>query len=142
MQYVCGFAFAQDHEQVVLMRKLKPADQRGRWNGLGGKIESSDKSARHAMSREFLEESGVDIDPDRWNVFCCYNNADGSEVFFLDCLICLEELERICSMEEEKVFILDYPDCTTRIDLMDNLRWLLPLALDDTTRGVIANEYT
>jgi hypothetical protein len=39
MEYVCGFMFANDFTEVALIRKNKPEWQRGKLNGIGGKVE-------------------------------------------------------------------------------------------------------
>jgi len=61
--YVLGFAF-DDLGRVALVRKEKPDWQRGRWNGIGGKVEQ--EACFDAMEREFREETGVTIEAERW----------------------------------------------------------------------------
>jgi 8-oxo-dGTP pyrophosphatase MutT (NUDIX family) len=56
-EYVLGFVFNLDKTKVALMRKTKPEWQRGRLNGIGGKIELGETSIT-AMHREFKEETG------------------------------------------------------------------------------------
>jgi len=64
VSYVCGFLFtdpdaAQSHLlQVLLIRKLRPAWQKGYLNGIGGKIEPGE-TPLEAMNREFEEEAGI-----------------------------------------------------------------------------------
>jgi 8-oxo-dGTP pyrophosphatase MutT (NUDIX family) len=64
-RYVLGFAF-NTQGRVALIRKLHPEWQAGRWNGIGGKIDARDASDRAAMSREFREETGVEIPAELW----------------------------------------------------------------------------
>src|SRR5436190_15473444 len=64
-RYVAGFLFTNDGRAVVLVRKNKPAWQKGRLNGVGGKVEG-DETPAAAMQREFREEAGVDIPADAW----------------------------------------------------------------------------
>ena len=75
-EYVVGFAF-DGEGNVALIEKTKPAWQRGRFNGIGGKIEVDQREKPvDAMSREFFEETGVYIHPDQWNwVGGMYGNA-------------------------------------------------------------------
>ena len=54
--YVLGFAISGS--RVVLIRKNRPAWQKGRLNGVGGKIEEGEDPL-DAMHREFHEETGV-----------------------------------------------------------------------------------
>lgn len=37
--YVCGFLFDRSFENVLLIRKNRPEKQKGRLNGVGGKVE-------------------------------------------------------------------------------------------------------
>ena len=59
-EYVAGFFTSPYGDQVALVRKEKPAWQKGRLNAIGGKIESGETPA-DAMRREFLEEAGLDV---------------------------------------------------------------------------------
>lgn len=58
-QYVVGFAF-DAYGAVALINKQKPEWMKGRWNGIGGKIEPGE-TPQAAMQREFKEEAGQDI---------------------------------------------------------------------------------
>ena len=58
-KYVLGFAFDRDHN-TVLIRKARPAWQKGRLNGIGGHIEAGE-TPHDAMVREFREETGHEI---------------------------------------------------------------------------------
>lgn len=65
-QQVVGFMFGKDFTHVVLIIKEKPAWQKGKHNGVGGKIEDFDESPAHAMAREFREETGLDTRASEW----------------------------------------------------------------------------
>jgi 8-oxo-dGTP diphosphatase len=58
-KYVLGFAFSRDGEEIVLINKNRPEWQKGKLNGIGGKIEPEDNCPNDAMIREFKEETGV-----------------------------------------------------------------------------------
>jgi len=68
-EYVLGFAFDETKNNVVLILKNRPAWQKGFYNGVGGKVEKYDEDYHAAMSREFLEETGVLINPNEWDYF-------------------------------------------------------------------------
>lgn len=68
-QYVLGFAFDADRQNVVLIEKQRPDWQKGQMNGIGGKVEPSDASIKGAMIREFFEETGVQTELTDWH---CY----------------------------------------------------------------------
>ena len=65
MRYVVGYMFSPDYREVALIRKAKPEWQRGKLNGVGGKIEIGERKGI-AMSREFAEEAGVIIPEMSW----------------------------------------------------------------------------
>lgn len=51
-------------DHVLLVRKLKgPASLRGKWNGIGGKIEPGESPSLCAR-REFFEETGIAVHKD------------------------------------------------------------------------------
>lgn len=79
VEYVCGFAFRG--EEVLLIQKLKPEWQRGKWNGLGGKIEDRE-TPHNAMVREFMEECGLDTNPSYWHLFHREDFKSGATVYF------------------------------------------------------------
>ena len=74
--YVCGFAF-DTSAKVVLISKRRPEWQVGKLNGVGGKVAREDilnttgqvTGIQCAMSREFEEEAGVAIPPERWKQY-------------------------------------------------------------------------
>jgi 8-oxo-dGTP diphosphatase len=73
-KYVLGFAI--NHDAVLLVRKNKPAWQKGKLNGIGGGIEDFDKFPVHAMVREFKEETGLDSKLKDWKNFCIMYGSD------------------------------------------------------------------
>lgn len=44
-EYVLGFAFNRERTKIVLILKNRPDWQKGKYNGIGGKIEPSDETA-------------------------------------------------------------------------------------------------
>lgn len=133
--YCLGFAFDLPNDwpksatigktNVALIRKLKPEWQAGSLNGIGGKIEDYDETPRHAMVREFSEETGYKTRLDQWQRF----HTMGSEDWQVECFrafhIPLGEL--YSATDEEVLYVNAYqlPE-----DVLFNLRWLIPLAMD------------
>lgn len=62
--YVLGFAFDK-RGAVALICKARPDWQAGKWNGIGGHVESGETSF-DAMEREFYEETTMRIAADAW----------------------------------------------------------------------------
>lgn len=122
--YVCGFAFNLKHE-VALVTKAKPEWQKGKLNGVGGKIETTDKSFAHAMAREFKEETQVETLPEKWQHFVTLKGADWRVYFFF---MQLWDCPQLVGLPEEPAswhHVYNLPE-----NVHHNLRWLIPLALD------------
>lgn len=127
-EYVLGFAF-DNNLRVALVKKNRPDWMAGKWNGIGGKIEPNE-SAIAAMVREFNEETGLLTTDQTWQHFATLR--DQKLGYLVVCFITILkpetlDLVRTTETEEIRVFtqVLDDPD----VDLMPNLRWLIPMSL-------------
>lgn len=69
VEYVLGFAFTPSKGGVLLIRRARPTWQAGKLNGVGGKIEETDWCIEDAMTREFLEETGITTQESQWQLF-------------------------------------------------------------------------
>lgn len=130
MNYVAGFMFDHGRTRVALIRKEKPAWQKGLLNGIGGKIEADKDgfSSASAMAREFTEETGCQTTAQQWELFCAM--SDGA-TWAVDFFATVGDLDLLRSMESEQVEILFLDDIwSRRAELVENLTWLIPLALD------------
>lgn len=152
-EYVLGFVFNKDLKRVLLIRKQKPEWQKGKLNGIGGKIELNETPFA-AMSREMKEEADLDIPTDKWTqycilngngwmVYCFYSVLDGyfDELIRANVGIFTHYFKPIYkSMTDEEVG--DWwvkpsgPDDNgshgdyTGMPHMSNLKWLIPMALN------------
>lgn len=125
-EYVLGFFFGCSLGSVALIRKTKPEFQRGKLNGIGGKIEPDDLSPYTAMVREFEEETGLNTSIVFWQKFAimefpqarvfCFAYAGGASILELRTTTD-EKVERHSSTED-----------FTHPKFLPNLRWLIPLA--------------
>lgn len=125
--YVLGFCFMRGGTEVVLIRKNKPAWQKGLLNGVGGKIESNETPIQ-AMAREWSEETGA-ISPE-WKHFVTMDFS-GATVYVFKCL--LEGWLAVNSVTTEAVYIFRVSNVlndTPRV--IPNLKWLIPMALHDS----------
>lgn len=128
MDYVAGFMFSNDKRSVALVEKLKPEFQRGKLNGIGGKIEPNE-SPDDAMTREFQEETGVLHFT--WEHFATVNNPNGLwKVYFYKTYD--DAVFRCKTTEAEEIKILPM-NVLGGYKLMPNLMFLLHLALADDT---------
>ncbi len=125
-KYVVGFLFNQNASKVVLIKKINPAWQNGYFNGVGGKVEK-DEQPVDAMSREFLEETGVLIPVNEWTMYAnVYRPAQyDMDVFFAHS----DNAYQVQTIEKEEVNIFPVEALPTK--LIPNLKWLIPLALDE-----------
>lgn len=131
IDYVCGFCFDPAGKQIVLIKKNRPEWQKGLLNGVGGKVEEGEQH-REAIQREFLEETGVKIE--NWELFCVYQGKDYVVHFFKTFSL---EYDKIESKTDEHVSVyeIDFLNSSdvlrwTKNKTIDNLKWLIPLALD------------
>ncbi len=136
--FVVGFKFSANASMVALIKKIKPKWQKNRYNGIGGKIEEGETPVM-AMRREFKEEAGLDIPEDDWRLFFTLQSGKTAE----DGLIYFFETRNgktpyTCTAEQVESFavenILGLPQCFDPtlggLQMIPNLRWLLPMALD------------
>ena len=124
-KYVTGFLFSPNNSHVVLIKKLAPKWQQGFLNGVGGKIEPNETSD-NAMSREFQEETGVMIPAKQWQ---CYAQIQRPSHYELDVFFAHSDLAfEARTVESEEVLVVELSCLPT--NLIPNLNWLIPLALD------------
>lgn len=128
IRYVCGFCFSPNKGLVALIEKHKPKWQKGKWNGIGGKIEDGELP-EEAMAREFKEEAGVYFPPKRWIEIVTLRGDDGEITFFYLFDI---KIMQVKTMEKERVMVHDPMNLPKKI--IFNLHWLIPLAMDDDVR--------
>jgi 8-oxo-dGTP diphosphatase len=116
MNFVLGYLF-DSKGNVALIEKNKPDWQKGRLNGIGGKIEKGEKPLK-AMVREFKEEAGPEI---TWRQFCVIK-GDGYRLY---CFTSRDEAD-ISTKTDEKVGW--YPVNRLPDNMMENSVWLIPMA--------------
>lgn len=121
--YVAGFYFDKDKKHVALVHKNRPDWQAGQINAIGGKIEIGEHPTE-AMAREFLEETGVTVSD--WEHVVVIYGSDW-KVYFLRAF---GNPDKCKSMEDEKIAVYSTADALKLPNLISNLYWILPLALD------------
>jgi 8-oxo-dGTP diphosphatase len=141
IRYVVGFMFDELAQRVVLIKKIKPLWQMGKLNGVGGKIEAGE-TALEAMVREFYEETGIHYSS--WNDFCVTESYNGQpdlrcHVHFFSAfappsvmLACQTMTDELISVES----VWRLLDLHTWPKLMENLPWLIPMALSMGTQRI------
>lgn len=124
-QYVLGFAFNEAKDRVVLINKLKPEWQKGKLNGIGGKIENGEMPGE-AMEREFLEETGVNLTC--WTLFGKMLEQFEFDVYLYAAAHDVIMNCRSTSESEGGIVIHGVNPLDGRV--IDNVKWLVPMALD------------
>lgn len=127
-QYVAGFLFEGDN--VALIRKLRPAWQKGKLNGIGGHIELGEIPPQ-AMVREFEEETSVKTTATQWWPFAVLSGENHVVHFFASYGI-LTELK---STTDEEVVVIPISEVTVT-NAIPNLTWLIPMSKEVTGSSV------
>lgn len=134
MEYTAGLLFNGD--KVALILKQEPEWQRGKLNGIGGKCgfgEGIDpnESPEDCIIREFEEEAGPKIT--NWRKFCIMKGTDWTVHWFMTrgnySLKKGHYPASSATGEFERILWIPIDDLPYW-NIMSNLRWLIPLALD------------
>lgn len=140
---VAGFLFDDTvGPYVALVRKKRPAWQAGKLNGIGGKVEPQE-TPLEAMRREFKEETGAIVND--WRPFCLLQGKTGWKVVMFTSN---QANVHIQTMEDEFIGWFDYIRLLKTLnqgnqcDVISNLRWLIPMALDKDNVMAIVNDPT
>jgi 8-oxo-dGTP pyrophosphatase MutT (NUDIX family) len=148
-RYVAGFLFDKVGELVALIEKQRPDWQKFQLNGIGGKIEKQRRNCmcydnacdqtnfdpcicpwetpEEAMRREFREETGVDIDT--WQEYAELTGPTFEVYFFHAYSVKIFDVETKTDEVVKVHAISDVLDTSYRYPIIENLRWLIPMAL-------------
>ncbi len=126
--YVLGFAIADD--LVLLIEKQRPKWQKGKLNGVGGKVEDGESSA-DAMRREFLEETGVLTFLSTWRPFASLHG----EGYQVECFVNMQRrsIDNARSVTDEKLIVSPVSDLSGEdlpYEVIHNVEYLVRMALD------------
>jgi 8-oxo-dGTP diphosphatase len=120
--YGLALLFTADRSRVVLLHRTRPAWQAGRVNALGGKL-LPDEAPAAAARREVAEEAGVDVP--LWEEFLVWHDA----AYRMHAVRAFDDAAlRARTREDQPVFLAEVQALPANV--VDNLRWLVPLALD------------
>lgn len=121
--YVNGFMINPDTKQVLFIEKQRPEFQKGKWNGIGGKIEFGEAPI-DAMVREFYEEADVVTKPEDWTHTVSLEGVD-FVVHFYRCFVSRFPAFRQTTDEALGLYFLS--SVYTGLPTLDNMRWILPM---------------
>ncbi len=127
-EYVCGLVFSEDRRRVVLIKKTHgPASVVGRWNGVGGHVEPGEMPVV-AMAREFREEAGVATSFSLWHNFMTLTGRDWIVHFFS----CFDNVVMASARTAEDEIVSTHMLWCLPDELVSNLHWIIPMALEST----------
>jgi len=135
--YAVGFYFTDDFARVALIRKARPAWQRGLLNGIGGRVEPGESSA-DAMTREYAEETGHVTAAGDWTRFLALDEHRGPRLeAHIDFYWAAGPGPLpVTTLTDEPVSVLEVASLTAGLSapaMTPNLPWLIPLAVDAAT---------
>ena len=133
ISYVTGFLFDETLENVLLISKTMPVWQKGRLNGVGGKIEKNEL-ARQAMIREFKEET--DLDFTQWKRFGVLSPLHG-DIFLYVGKSTLSFITSFKQTTEELPVVASVSKILEphNMNTVPNVKWLLPMAINSLIYG-------
>lgn len=133
MNYVVGFVFTPDLQNVLVIKKNRPDWMTGYYNGVGGKIEPGERH-RDAMVRECEEETGLKIPYDQWTHMAILKGgyshiglrqASSWVIHFFFCTF--DGISAAKAMTDEQILIIR-TNCLQSYNVLPQVRWLIPLA--------------
>jgi len=136
IDYVLGFAFNSDISQILLIRKNRPDWQKGKYNGVGGKILDSEKgkTSNVAMVREFEEETGLRTRLSQWTICAnLWGNGHNDMIdtdWYMDVFaikLSDGEFAQAISMTDELIMRFNVADLPM-FHCISNLACLIPIA--------------
>lgn len=131
--YVMGLVFNYDRDRVLLIEKLRPEWMKGRWNGIGGKIDDEDGTPMAAMHRESKEECGHSY---LWKLKVIFTCPGGT--VYVYAAIYPHNIIDYKQMEDEKLQVFELslvPD-----SIMSNLKVYIPLCLSSFEFPILINQ--
>jgi 8-oxo-dGTP pyrophosphatase MutT (NUDIX family) len=146
--YVVGLMRETLSDRILLIRKNRPAWQAGLLNGPGGKIEPGESPAQ-AMVREWQEEVGQATDPKDWRLIASLtdlrdHHAGGGTLYwfatdqrFLPRYSGPTDYSKTSDAGPEYIEPVRICEIPLRRDVIANLRWMFPLAFEDSTAPVL-----
>ena|SRR3989344_250970 len=128
--YTLGFIFDQAFSRVLLIHKQRPDWQKGRLNGIGGKIEPEEQSLA-CMVRETQEETGLRTAAEEWmRVGEIKSDSYNVDVY---ARIHKGELDDASTITDEEIEWFDVKELPEIV--LPNIPWLIPLAIDKVKNG-------
>ena len=116
--------------EVLLIKKNRPEFQKGKWNGIGGKVEVGETPI-DAMVREFWEETGHCTPEALWERTITLDTPTDTVHFYRAVVDSFHSA--IHTKTDEEVAVHKYTDLYI-IPMLKNAQWILPLQFNFNIR--------
>jgi len=122
--YVLGLRYSEAMDQVVLIKKERPDWQRGKLNGISGKVQKNE-NVKQAIVREFKEEANVNIP--HWKLMAQMHFSD-AEVWVY---VSYGSLKGIKTVTDEEIHIIPVNLIERRPlnEIDKTVKFLIPMGL-------------
>ena len=130
--YVLGFLFSENLENVALIRKEHPQWQKGKLNEIGGLIGIDkngyklDETPVQAMVREFAEETGVRLTEEDWIEYCVMGGKDWS----CRCFCAWSNAIHLVTSPTDETVIIHKLEMLPNLNIIPNVPFLALMAKD------------
>ncbi len=123
--YTVGFIFDATITRVLLMHKNRPDWQKGKMNGIGGRIEEGEESVA-CMVREAREETGLVTTVEQWAFLGAIHEPESVVDFYA--MRHTGAPETISARTDEQVAWCDVAHLPPNV--LSNIPWLVAYACD------------
>ncbi len=131
-----GFVLSPDRQRILMVHRIsrKSDDQFGKYNGLGGRVESNEDIAT-AMMREIREESGLECKKMSLRGTVNWTGFGPKGEDWLGFIFLIEETEGEALMQNEEG-PLEWVELSRlpSLPMWEGDRYFLPLVFDDNPR--------
>jgi 8-oxo-dGTP diphosphatase len=134
--YVLGLIFNQRQDKILLIKKKRPDWMKGRWNGIGGKIDNNENPTV-AMQRETTEETDLFYSWEHFLTFVC----PGGTVFVFRAFSHYQGGVIEFTQKEDETLKTFSLSCLP-IHIMSNLKWIIPVALSNIEFPIMLHQKT
>lgn len=134
--YVLGFLIDLSSNEILLIKKNRPAFQAGKLNGIGGKMEEGETPIE-SLIREVWEETNLKTQEKEWGYFGKMNLPEGGHVFLFKSF--RNDLNQAVSMTDEEIVVRKIDLNQLKKEVMPNLIWLIDAAMDKTLNQLDVN---
>lgn len=138
-EYCLGFIYNKQGTEVLLLRKNKPENQKGKLNAIGGKLEQFELPI-NAMVRECWEETGLEIELEKWKIkstltinVCFKDRIISHKMYCYSTFLECDSISKVINWDiirDEPLLVhtINHDLCEDFIDCLD---WLIPFCRDE-----------